>query len=422
MQALRIAMLTTFYPPFAFGGDAIGTQRMANALADRGHDVTVIHDEDAFVSLGGTAGPEEIRGKAPKRIGLRSRFNVVSNLLTQQLGRPVTHGARIREILTAGQFDIVWHNNASLVTGPGFFGVGGGLQVYEAHEHWLVCPMHVLWRYNRELCDEKKCLSCSWSFHRPPQLWRYTSYLDRKAENIDLFIAKSEFSRDMHKEFGFRHEMETLPYFLPNVEQAETSPERERPYFLFVGRLEKIKGLQDVIPLFREQNRAELIVIGDGPYRQELEMLADGDDCVQFLGRMPPDQLATWYKGAAAVIMPSVCYETFGIVLIESFRMGTPVIARKLGPMPEIVQKAKGGLLFETPDTLKEAMQKFLDDSEFRKNAARSARESFERFWSEEPVLAEYGRKFADAAERAGKTALARQLSAGLLEKGPTAL
>jgi glycosyltransferase involved in cell wall biosynthesis len=412
-------MLTTFYPPYSFGGDAIGTQRVANALAERGHEVTVIHDEDAFSTLRGIPGKEEVGGARPTRIGLRSRMGPVSNLLTQQLGHPVVHGGKIREILGDGRFDIVWHNNASLVTGPGFFGVGGGLQVYEAHEHWLVCPMHVLWRYNRELCDEKRCVSCSLSFRRPPQLWRYTGYLDRKARDIDIFIAKSQFSRDMHARFGFRHPMETVPYFLPDAEVAKSIPDRPKPYFLFVGRLEKIKGLQDVIPHFAQQDAADLVIIGDGDYRPELERLSNGAKSVEFLGRMPPDQLAEWYKGAVAMVMPSVCYETFGIVLIESFRMGTPVIARRLGPMPEIVDQSNGGLLFETSDEFVAATRRFLEDPGFRDRAARSAREAFLANWSESPVLRRYGRKFADAAARTGKTELAKRLRTGLLENGP---
>ena len=53
MTSLRILMFTTFYPPYSFGGDAIGVQRMARALAARGHQVTVVHDEDAHRNLGG---------------------------------------------------------------------------------------------------------------------------------------------------------------------------------------------------------------------------------------------------------------------------------------------------------------------------------------------------------------------------------
>ena len=158
-------MFTTFYPPYSFGGDAVGVQRMAQALVARGHDVTVVHDIDAFVTGGGAAPAAVSSEDGVTRIGLESRFNVAANLLTQQVGHPVVHGRRIKEILADGKYDIIWHNNTSLVGGPGLLDFGSGLKIYEAHEHWLVCPMHVLWRYNRELCDAKECLRCSISFN-----------------------------------------------------------------------------------------------------------------------------------------------------------------------------------------------------------------------------------------------------------------
>ena len=51
MRALKILMFTTFYPPYSFGGDAVGVQRMAQALVRRGHDVTVVHDKDAYQTM-----------------------------------------------------------------------------------------------------------------------------------------------------------------------------------------------------------------------------------------------------------------------------------------------------------------------------------------------------------------------------------
>lgn len=418
MDRLRIAMLTTFYPPYSFGGDAMGIQRLARALVRRGHDVTVIHDEDAFLTLGGAVAQVTSSPDEPNRIGLRSKSGLLSNLLTQQTGQPVVHGQRIREILGDGAFDIVWHNNNSLVGGPGLFGVGGGLQVYEAHEHWLVCPMHVLWRYNRELCDQKRCLSCTLSFRRPPQWWRWTGMLERRAADIDLFIAKSQFSRDKHREFGFGPDMEVVPYFLPNIDASEDQAQHDRPYFLFVGRLEKIKGLQDVIPLFERYENADLIIIGDGEYRSDLERLAGGNSRVIFKGRMAPDELNAWYRGAVGLIVPSVCYETFGIILIESFRLGTPVIARRLGPFPEIVETSGGGKLFSNENELCAAMDALRSDEEAREAQALSARSAFETVWSEEPVMAAYGRALAGAAQRSGQGDLAARLSAGLLERG----
>ena len=411
-------MFTTFYPPYSFGGDAVGVQRMAQALARRGHDVTVVHDEDAYLTLGGAEAASKQPDDGVRAIGLRSHNGIIANLLTQQTGRNLVHRRRISEIIAEKTYDILWYNNISLVGGPGILAVGDALKLYEAHEHWLVCPTHVLWRHHRELCDERQCLRCVLAHRRPPQLWRYTGYLDRQLDAMDLIVAKSEFSRKKHREFGLRHDMQVLPYFLPDLESSAL-PEpaaHDRPYFLFVGRLEKIKGLQDVFPAFERYPDADLLILGDGDYSESLKKLAEGNERVKFLGRKSLDELNAYYRGALGLIVPSVCYETFGIILIESFRLGTPVVARRLGPFPEIVERAGGGVLFETEDELIDAMRGLQHDPGRREAQGQAARQAFQDIWREDKVLAEYGAALARAAATRGDAKLARALEAGAFE------
>jgi len=424
MKSLRIVMFTTFYPPYSFGGDAVGVQRMARALVARGHDVTVVHDIDAFVSMGGKNAFDSPDDDGVRAIGLQSGNNIMANLLTHQLGRPIVHGKRIKEVLDDGEYDLIWYNNTSLVGGPGLLDMGEGLKIFEAHEHWLVCPTHVLWRYNRETCDSKQCWRCAASYKRPPQLWRYTGMLERRLDKIDLLIAKSEFSARKHREFGLKHEMTVLPYFLPDLDlsDAPAPASHPRPYFLFVGRLEKIKGLQDVFPAFDRYPDADLLILGDGDYTAELKAQAAGNERIRFLGRMGLDELTAYYRGAIGLIVPSVCYETFGIILIESFRLGTPVVARRLGPFPEIVEAADGGVLFETEAELISAMRALQDDPAHRAAQAASARRAFETKWREDRVLAAYGVELASAAHRRGDASLCRALEAGAFEHGATAV
>ena len=387
---LRVAMLTTFYPPFNFGGDGIGIQRLARALAARGCEVTVIHDEDAYIGLSG-AEPAPAPASDIKVIGLRSRFGMASELLTHQLGRPVVHGPRIKRILDDGDFHVTWFHNVSLVGGPGLLAYGQGVKVYEAHEHWLVCPTHVLWRYNREVCDQKRCLSCTLSYRRPPQPWRYTGMLERQLGHVDAFIAKSEFSRDMHRSFGFPKPMQVVPYFLPDeppAHDAGASP-HHRPYFLFVGRLEKIKGVQDILPAFAGDDGPDLLVIGSGEYEAELKHQAAGMTRVQFMGRLAPEALSRFYAHARALIVPSVCYETFGIILIESFRNGTPVIARDIGPFGEIVAQG-GGVLFKDETEFRQAIDRFASDQDWRDRLGLQARAAFDANWREDVVMKSY--------------------------------
>jgi glycosyltransferase involved in cell wall biosynthesis len=204
----------------------------------------------------------------------------------------------------------------------------------------------------------------------------------------------SEFSRAKHREFGFPHEMQVVPYFLADPEPGAAVPAFERlharPYFLFVGRLEKIKGLDDVIPLFHDYEDADLLIAGDGNYEGRLRELAAGNPRVVFLGRVPFERLRAYYQHAVATVVPSVCYETFGIILIESFRQKTPVIARRLGPFPEIVERANGGELFASESELIAAMRRLQGDTDYRNRLAESAYRASIDVWSESAVIPRY--------------------------------
>ena len=391
---MRFGLFTTFYPPFNFGGDGIDVQRTARALVTRGHQVTVVHDVDAYRWLSGRSfPPQPVMQDGVEVLGLQSRLGVVAPLLTHQSGHPLIHGRTIAAIVDQRGFDVIVFNNVSLIGGPGLLAFGGdALKVYMAHEHWLVCPTHVLWRFNREACDERHCTRCVLSYRRPPQIWRYTGALERHLPEVDLFIARSEFSRAKHREFGFTPEMAVLPYFLPGQypahPPARTAPRpHARPYFVFVGRLTKIKGLDLVIPAFRRYPHADLLIIGDGEEADALRRQAQGMSNVHFLGRIPNDQLEPYYVHAIAALVPSAGFETFGIVLIESFRYGTPVLARRIGPFPEIIEAARGGLLFSDEAELIDGMTRLQDTPGYRDELADHAFRSAHDRWSEGVVI-----------------------------------
>src|SRR4030095_4353404 len=145
--ALRFCMFSTFYPPYSYGGDGITVQRLSRALVRAGHEVTVVHDADAYTSLGHPV-PDATRvDDGVEVVTLRSALGMMSVLLTHQFGRPVVHGPEIERLLAARHFDVVHFHNVSLVGGPGLFALArDSVTMYTAHEHWLVCPTHVLWR------------------------------------------------------------------------------------------------------------------------------------------------------------------------------------------------------------------------------------------------------------------------------------
>ena len=394
MSALKFCFPSTFYPPYSFGGDGIAIQRLARALVQRGHHVTVIHDVDAFTIVSGGGTPKAVdRDNADdgvEVISLRSSIGRFSPLLAQQTGQPTVHRSTLRDFFAKRKFDVVNFHNGSLIGAPGIFALAkNATRVYSAHEHWLICPTHVLWRHRKEVCPARQCIRCQLRYHRPPQLWRHSWRGNRQFDQIDLYIAMSEFSRLKHAEFGFRREMKVLNPFMPSpdVPSNETSP-HHRPYFLFAGRLEEIKGVQTVIPQLGCVPHVDLLIAGEGSYRYELEMMAT--QRVRFLGSVSETELARYYRHAIATIVPSITYETFGLTLIESFANGTPVIARDLGPFPEIVKACDGGLLFSSDEELATAMRSLATDHALARRMSVNAMRGHKTLWSEEAIVPRY--------------------------------
>ncbi len=361
---LRVASLTTFYPPFNFGGDGIDVQRTARRLAALGHQVTVIHDTDTYVSLAGTEPPAAPPDPDVEVIALRSRTPRLSTLLTHQFGRPTLHRAQLRALDRERQFDVVLFNNVSLIGGPGLLSFGrDAVRLYVAHEHWLVCESHVLWRHNREACTGRQCVRCVLAHGRPPQLWRYTGALPRALGQVDAFIARSEFSRRQHEAFGFPRPMDVVPYGVPMPAAPYDGPSpHPRPFCFFAGRLEPIKGVEDLIDAFDGDTGPDLVIAGAGTLDADLRAKARGRPRVHFVGRLATEQLAPYYRHAVASLVPSKGFETFGMVVIEALAQGTPVIARHIGPLPELVEDTGGGATFATVAELRARVSEFAAD------------------------------------------------------------
>jgi glycosyltransferase involved in cell wall biosynthesis len=396
-------LVTTFYPPYHFGGDAIHAYRLANALARDGRQVTVVHSEDAYRALGGGEPAEPVPHEPGVTVvPLRTRFPFAAATATYLAGRPLLYAPRLEQVVGRGRFDVVHFHNVSLAGGPGVLAYGSGVKLYTTSEHWLVCPMHVLFRDNREPCLEPHCLRCSLAFRRPPQLWRYTGLLERELDHVDLFLAPSRFTMRAHRERGFTRPMRHLPHFLPDREVAGDAgpPERTRPYVLYVGRLERIKGVEALVETFRPDRGLDLLIAGDGEEEVDLRRRADGLAHVRFLGRVPQDELGRLYAGATALVVPSAGYEVFGLVVLEAFAHGTPVVVHDLGALPELVEDSGGGIVYRTQDELVAALERLRADPALRDELGRRGRDALGRLWSEERHLSAYFEAIEEARQR----------------------
>jgi glycosyltransferase involved in cell wall biosynthesis len=366
--------------------------------------VEVIHCIDAYQLLSGRR-PNAAYDNHPNVTvhGLKSPFGLFSPLATHQTGFPFFKSARIRRILEKG-FDVIHYHNISLVGGPKVLEYGQGIKLYTMHEYWLVCPTHVLFKFKNAVCTRPQCFACGLIYKRPPQWWRHLGLMQTGIQHVDAFIAPSSFSKEMHQRMGFNAPIVHMPLFVPANDQRPPQFEQpqlgecERPYFLFVGRLEKLKGLQTLIPVFHRYHKARLLVAGMGNYESTLRRMAEDSDNVRFLGHVSGQQLQSLYRRSVALIVPSICYDAAPLVAIEAFRERTPAVVRNLGGMPEIVQESGGGFIYDTEEQLVSAMDKLLHDPLRRRKLGLNGYKAYLEKWTPEAHLKRYFELICDIA------------------------
>lgn len=405
-------MLTSFYPPEGFGGDAIQVERLARALADRGHRVTVVHSPQAYRTLAwNRKHPDRLRGSTDdgahpqiRVVAIDSPAGPLSPMATYLSGRPLLTRSRLQGVLEE-RFDVVHFHNPSLLCGAELPGAGNGIRLYTAHEQWLVCPTHTLWKYQRRVCEKPQCWRCGLTYARPPQLWRSTDLLERAVGGLDALIAPTRTVARLHERFAPIVRIEPLGHFVPEGRPSDCAP-RERPYFLYAGRLESIKGVETLLEPFRERPSEDLLIAGVGTREGALRRAAADMPNVRFLGWRDPEELDALYRGALAVLVPTLGHESFGLVAVEAFARGTPAIVRGFGALGELAEESGAALTFRTGDELRSALARLAGDAALRRELSERGRAAYLERWTVEAHLGGYFRLIAALASERGEREL----------------
>lgn len=402
-QPLSFCMITTFYPPYNFGGDGIFVQRLSNELAGRGHQVEIIHCVDSYHAFEpGTSGGDFQDHPNILVHSLTSPAGRLSPLATQQTGYPLFKRGQLEKIL-AREFDVIHFHNISLVGGPGILEYGHGIKLCTAHEYWLTCPMHLLLRADGTVCREPNCFTCTLEHKRPPQWWRYSTLLEKSLRNLHALIAPSRFTQTLLNDGELPVPVRHIPNFgASDVPLAEEGDPSASPYFLFVGRLEKAKGLQTLLPMFQKRPDARLVVAGEGKYERELQALARNSPNIQFLGFQSQAQLGSLYRNAQALVLPSLWYEVFPLVALEAFQQQTPLLARNLGALREIVQASGGGWTYDTDEEVETLIDFIPTHPIERAQRGANGYAAYRNDWTAEAHLGRYFDLIEELARKPG--------------------
>lgn len=169
---------------------------------------------------------------------------------------------------------------------------------------------------------------------------------------IDLYISPSKFLRQKFIEYGYQSQrIVHLPNFL---DTSYFQPHYSfNDYFLYVGRLEKEKGIETLIRGFARKKKSscssKLIIVGTGTLQPELEKLVQdlGMNDIVFTGYLQGSKLRFMMQNAKSIIIPSEWYENYPFAALEAMAYGKLVIGSKIGGIPEQVEDGITGFLYE---------------------------------------------------------------------------
>jgi len=173
-------------------------------------------------------------------------------------------------------------------------------------------------------------------------------------------------------------------------------------YALYVGRISVEKGLDLLLDVWNA-GRPPLVIAGDGPLREHLEGRVQREELsnVRFVGFQDRDAINTLMRDSRYLIMPSTWFETFGLVLIEAYAHGVPVIATRLGAMADVVREGETGFLFEVNDRADLAAKIDQMESDMGRLATMgaAARQQYEQVYSAESNLEQLRAVYTQAFE-----------------------
>lgn len=310
------------------GGEDAVVEAEAALLSAAGHDVAVrLVDNDAITGLG-------------------------SKIAT--LARVAGNRARadwMAEQVIAAQADVVHIHNFFPRLTPAIHGGArraGAAVVQTLHNYRLFCANGLLLR-DRQVCEN--CLGrTGWPAIRHRC---YRGSLPGSAavvamqrasfargvwhRDVDRFIALTHFAREKAIAGGLPADRIVVK---PNFLKSAAAPSGLRAGALFVGRLATEKGAADLITAWKALPDHVLTIIGDGPERANLEQSAPAN--VRFIGHQGADVVRAHMERAACLIVPSIWYEGFPMIVVEALAAGLPIVASRIGSLREIVDESCG--------------------------------------------------------------------------------
>ena len=226
--------------------------------------------------------------------------------------------------------------------------------VMTVHNFGLTCPHWSHYRDGQicELCAGGNVMWCILN-NCQGNIFESTGYAVRSGvarrfrlyhENVTRFIALTDFSRQWLISAGIRpNSIDVIPNMI-DIPEHKADPSKGL-YAAFAGRISPEKGVETMISAAELLPGVPFSVAGSGPLLEQLRRRSLPN--VRFRGLLDSPELAEFYSHARFLVVPSRWYEMCPTAILEAMAMGLPIIASRIGGLPEIVQDGVTGLLFE---------------------------------------------------------------------------
>tara|TARA_R110002074_G_scaffold316814_2_gene487295 strand:- start:7198 stop:8385 length:1188 start_codon:yes stop_codon:yes gene_type:complete len=306
---------------------------------------------------------------------------------------------QIEEIVKARGIEVVhFHNTFPLISAAAYSAArrAGAAVVQTVHNYRMLCVNGTLLRNDRpcELCVGKIQISgvvhgcyrdSSLASSVVATMNTFHQLRGTFRNDVDLYIAPTNFVRDKLIKGGlFPSRIVVKPHFVNSQQVTKTE---KGDAAIYVGRLSKEKGVDTLIAAWKKLNgRLPLKIIGDGPLSDAVALATKEISGVSWLGRLPPDEVRRHVAEARMLVNPSICYETFGLTIVEAFAATTPVVVSGHGAFAEIVLDGITGLHFSPSDSsdLAEKVLFLCDHPTFSAEISNNGRAEYEQKYTPE--------------------------------------
>ncbi len=268
---------------------------------------------------------------------------------------------KIMQVIDDFKPDIVHMNNINFQLTPSIiYGVKkkGVPLVQTVHDYQMICPNHLLYNFDKNTPCEKcvngshiNCIknNCIHGSKVKSILGvieaKFYSWL-KTYKKVDLFVCPSNFleSKLLSARGYYKGKTKTIHNFI-DKERFSNTDRKEDAYIVFVGRLSKEKGIENIAAAAKLLPEVTFVVAGSGPDEDMLK----GVDNIKLAGFLTGDKLTELMGNAKVLLLPSVCYENCPLSILEAHALGVPVVTMNSGGMAELVKDGVTGTLVNDP-------------------------------------------------------------------------